>query len=283
MARRKLLIAAVIVGLFAAALLYLYATALETRTREFQRDQVEVVKAARNIPAGTPLTRDRLTTELVPQRFLPPNPLLQSDLEIFLNNPVSMNIDEGAMILTSDFAVEREARNLAAKIPAGERAYAVAVDSVSGVAGLLEPGDRVDILGTFPMGDREQMVVDESGGKSAGYATLAVLQAVTVLAVGQRMSQVEESNGPGRTYSTLTISVTIGEAELLTLLQTRGKLTYLLRSREDLDLARVQPVMLKDVMARLSLLNEDRVERVVRQANGLQVDYGDRDSKTYPQ
>ncbi|MEZ4458904.1 MAG: SAF domain-containing protein [bacterium] len=71
MAKKKLLIAAVMVGLFAAALLYLYASQLEKEKEELVRDQVEVVKAARNIPAGTPLAKDKITTEQVPQRFLP--------------------------------------------------------------------------------------------------------------------------------------------------------------------------------------------------------------------
>ncbi|MFU8807399.1 MAG: SAF domain-containing protein, partial [Bradymonadaceae bacterium] len=71
MAKKKLLIAAVMVGAFAALLLYLYASQLDEQYAPFTENEQEVVKAARDIPAGTPLTRDRITTERVPAKFLP--------------------------------------------------------------------------------------------------------------------------------------------------------------------------------------------------------------------
>ena len=94
MAKKKLLVAAILVGAFAAVLLWLYAEQLDDEHKELIADQVEVVKAARNIPAGTPLTKDRITTEKVPRKFLPPNPLLESELNIYLGTPVAVNVEE---------------------------------------------------------------------------------------------------------------------------------------------------------------------------------------------
>ncbi len=92
--------------LLCGGLFYLYVSQIEScGGREFVRPQVEVVKAARNIPAGTPLTKDRITTEMVPERFLPPNPLLIEDLNIYLGIPFAVNVEEGAMVLASDFSV----------------------------------------------------------------------------------------------------------------------------------------------------------------------------------
>ena len=101
MAKKKLLVAALLVGLFAAGLLYLYAKQLDDEHQKLVEDQVAVIKAARTIPAGTKLTKDKVTTENVPRKFLPPNPLLESDLNIYLDSPVAVNIEDGAMILTS--------------------------------------------------------------------------------------------------------------------------------------------------------------------------------------
>jgi pilus assembly protein CpaB len=266
MAKKKLLIAAVMVGLFAAALLYLYASQLEKEKDELVRDQIEVVKAARNIPAGTPLSKDKITTEQVPQRFLPPNPLLENDLNIYLGTPLAVNVEEGAMILTSDFSVQEVSRTLSSKIPPQERAMSVAVDAISGVSGLLRPGDRIDILGTFPIGTKDQVVTDEKGEEGVGYVTMTMLQNVTLLATGQELSDVTnaENQQRGNSYATVTLSVTIDEAELLTIAQTRGKMTLLLRNRDDVDVSTVSKRTLRQVMEELEIIQAIRTKRTVK-------------------
>lgn len=281
MAKKKLLIAAIIVGLFAAVLLYLYASQLQKGTDELMRDQREVVKAARNIQAGTPLTKDRITTEKVPERFLPPNPLLEADLNIYLNTPFAVNVEQGAMILTSDFSVQEVSRTLSSKIPPDERAMSMPVDAISGVSGLLKPGDRVDILATFPVGNKEEVVVDERGEDGVGYITLSLLQNVTLLAVGQEISDIPTGDQRQQAgYSTVTLSVTIDEAELITISQTRGKMTLLLRNRDDVNMHTVSRRTLREVMEQLEIIQAARTARTKSkpkvQAPTIEVERGDR-------
>lgn len=265
MAKKKLLVAAILVGAFAAVLLYLYAEQLDDEHEALVADQVEVVKAARNIPAGTPLTKDRITTEKVPRKFLPPNPLLESELNIYLGTPVAVNVEEGAMILTSDFSVAEVSRTLSSKIPPEERAMSIPVDAISGVSGLLRPGDRVDILGTFPIGTKEELVQDAQGNKAVGYVTMTLLQNVTLLAVGQEISDVptgEKGKRRRGSYSSVTASVTIDEAELLTIAQTRGKMTLLLRNREDVEVSTITKKTLREVLEDLEVIQEKRQIRI---------------------
>lgn len=272
MAKKKLLVAAILVGAFAAVLLWLYAEQLDDEHQALVADQVEVVKAARNIPAGTPLTKDRITTEKVPRKFLPPNPLLESELNIYLGTPVAVNVEEGAMILTSDFSVAEVSRTLSSKIPPEERAMALAVDAISGVSGLLRPGDRVDILGTFPIGTKEELVEDAQGNKAVGYVTMTLLQNVTMLAVGQEISDVPTGDGAkrGGSYSTVTLSVTIDEAELLTIAQTRGKMTLLLRNREDVEVTTITKKTLREVLEDLEVIQEKRQIRIRKKPKKVQ-------------
>lgn len=261
MAKKKLLIAAVLVGAFAAVLLWLYAEQLDDRHEALVADQISVVKAARNIPAGTALTKDVIATEQVPQKFLPPNPLLEADLNIYLGTPLAVNVEEGAMVLTSDFSVTEISRNLSSKIPHAERAMSVPVDVISGVSGLLRPGDRVDMLGTFPVGNEEDMVPDASGGDSVGYVTMTLLQNVTLLAVGQEISDVPSGSDQHQQrggYASVTASVTIDEAELLTIAQTRGKLTLLLRNREDVEVSTITKKTLREVLEDLEVIQQQR-------------------------
>jgi pilus assembly protein CpaB len=269
MAKKKLLIAALMVGAFAALLLYLYASQIGDQHKELLENQTEIVKAARDIPAGTPLTRDRITTELVPAKFLPNNPLLRRDLEIYLDMPVSETIKEGSMIVTSDFATIEVSRSLSGRVPIGERAMSVPVDAISGVSGLLRPGDRVDILGTFPVGSEDEMIREAQGRESVGYVTMNLLQTVTLLAVGQEISDIPSAENRGQrgsAYSTVTMSVTPDEAELLVIAQTRGQLTFLLRHREDMETIPVTRKTLREVLEDLDVINRERQVRVVTRA-----------------
>jgi len=266
MAKKKLLIAAVVVGVFAAVLVYF---AIEQQNKKHEKlldDQVKVVKAARNIPAGTPLSREHTTIDKVPRQFLPGNVLQQKNVEVYLGQPLKDNVKEGSMIVTDDFEVSEVNKDLASKIPKGERAMALKVDNISGVSGLLKPGDRVDILGTFPVSGKDQ-VVPSGGGKAAtGYMTMTLLQNVTLLAVGQQATrQTGETARRGSGYSSVTMSVTIEEAELLTIAQTRGDLMLLLRNSNDVKIGRVKRKTLRGVLENLEVINERKKERVQKQ------------------
>ncbi len=263
MARKKLLIAAVVVGLFAAFLVYLYAQQQDERVEELTANPHQVMVAATDIAPGTPLTEELISTKEVPAQFLPANPLLREDLAYYLDQPVSGSIDAGDMILTSDFVVAEVARTLSARVPTGERAMTMPVDAISGVGGLLQPGDRVDILGTFPVGQEDELIPEAGGRDSIGFVTMTLLQNVTLLAVGQRISDM----GDGQYfagYSNVTLSLTPDEAELMIIAQTRGELTLLLRNREDMDTVPVTRRTLREVLEELDVLNRERKERVIR-------------------
>ena len=107
---KVLLVGLAMSGAAATTLTWLYAEQLDDEHEAIVADQIEVVKAHEKLPAGTPLTKDRLRTEKVPRKFLPPNPLLESELSIYLGTPVAVTVDEGAMILTSDFSVPEYSR-----------------------------------------------------------------------------------------------------------------------------------------------------------------------------
>lgn len=263
MAKKKLLIAAVVVGLFAALMVWLYGQQVQEEKEVYTANQQEVVVAATDIPSGAPLREQDITTRGVPERFLASGALLARDVEIYLDQPLSQGVDAGEMIMTGDFAVSEVSRTLSGRIPTGERAITVPVDAISGVGGLLTPGDRVDLLGTFPIGQEDELIPEASGGESMGYVTMSLLQNVTLLAVG---SQISDTSGrehqAGGGYGHVTLSLTPDEAELMVIAQTRGELNMLLRNREDLDQVPVTRRTLREVLEELEILNREREERV---------------------
>lgn len=62
-----------------------------------------VVKAATTLHPGTVLSLENVDVESVPERFLPPNPVLFRDLHKFEGRRLNIEIEAGAMILDSDF------------------------------------------------------------------------------------------------------------------------------------------------------------------------------------
>ncbi|WP_153306624.1 Flp pilus assembly protein CpaB [Desulfogranum japonicum] len=140
-------------------------------------DLVPVVVANVDIPAYTKLDKTMIRTFAVPRKFIPPS-ALQSIEEA--NKRVSLvPILKGDHILETMVSGQNQAVGLSLKIRQGYRAVSVGVDAIRGVSGLLRPGDKVDVLGTFKI----------ENGDSSKQRTFTVLRNILVLAVGRNMGQ----------------------------------------------------------------------------------------------
>jgi len=104
------------------------------------------------------------------------------------------------------------------KIPEGHRAMTVAVDQVSGVAGFITPGSKVDVvLTTTPPGKDEPI-------------SKIVHRNIPVLATGQ---VIEQKDGQPVVVPTVTLDVAPEEAERLAMSTSQGRLQMLLRRAGD--------------------------------------------------
>lgn len=110
---------------------------------------------------------------------------------------------------------------LAAVLEPGMRAVSVAVDEAAANAGLIFPGDRVDMVLSQVMGaEGAQRRVSET-----------VLRDVRVIAMGRRLRTEEAGSGaPSGPARTATLEVTPQGAEQVALVTELGKLTLSLRS-----------------------------------------------------
>jgi pilus assembly protein CpaB len=103
----------------------------------------------------------------------------------------------------------------------------IRVDDTSTIAGLIQPGDHIDILGTFK---------SPSDSRSEPETTITLLQNVVVLAIGQVTSARSSGMRGDRGFSgMLTILVTPEEASLLIHAQRVGRLYNVLRNPEDIE------------------------------------------------
>lgn len=82
-------------------------------------DTMDIAKAASDLPEGTILMPSMVVIESVPTRFLPPNMIEERDLGLYVGERLSAGLEEGAMILDSDFTALRSSdHELCGEVPA---------------------------------------------------------------------------------------------------------------------------------------------------------------------
>jgi pilus assembly protein CpaB len=142
-----------------------------------------------------------------------------SKVEEVLDRPVVSNVLLDEPLLEGRLAAKGSGLGLAPTIPVGMRAVTVRVNDVSGAAGFVLAGLRVDVLvtGHPPSGDSNM--------------TTTVLQNVLVLSAGQAMQA--DARGTPVSVSTVTLLVTPTDAETLTLANGEGRIQLVLRNSSD--------------------------------------------------
>lgn len=146
--RRTLLVfVAIALAVVAALANFLYVRGIESRAFDNAR-MVEVFVASGEIPKDTPgeqAAAAAIKADRIPAKFRPGNAITSLDE---LKGLVSLStLSPNTVIVRGQFVEPRAAQvTFSQRIPAGNVAITVSVDQVRGVAGLLVPGDKVNIL-----------------------------------------------------------------------------------------------------------------------------------------
>ncbi|MGO8944133.1 MAG: Flp pilus assembly protein CpaB [Syntrophobacteraceae bacterium] len=141
---------------------------------------------------------------------------------------------------------------VSAVVHEGMRAIAVAGDKVIGLAGLIQPGNYVDILVTVqdPQNDRLHL-------------TKTVLENIRVLATGTMTDNKGDTTKPAP-VDVFTVEVTPKEGQELSLAAVQGKLHFALRNVTDrnpvLTLASRVPELLESYRPRMQKVSEPEVK-----------------------
>jgi pilus assembly protein CpaB len=226
--KRVALAAAVVLG--AASLGLVYQDREEFRKRVSGGEPVPVLVAATEIPAGVLLSEDMLVTREIPESYIEARHIRASDANKAIGIRTTMGLRSNESVLWTDLASSSEEhRVLSGLIKKGMRAITVRIASGATLGGLLRPGDRIDLL---LRAERETESV-----------VMPLLQNVLVLAVGSDMGRVEHNLMQAvMGGSDLTLSVTVQQAQALTLAQGEGSITASLRNPNDILVERDQPV-----------------------------------------
>jgi pilus assembly protein CpaB len=185
-----------------------------------------VLVAAANLPTGLFIKEEHLRWQAWPSDAVDPNYLLQekTDIATVVGAVVRRGISAGEPIVAGKVVKPGDRGFLAAVLKPGMRAVTFGISEISGLAGMVFPGDRVDMLLTHELPGTE-----EQEGE-ARRASETVLENVRVLAIGQRLDDQAETPVEGKTA---TIEVTPKQAEMVAVLVELGRISLALRSLAD--------------------------------------------------
>ena len=150
---------------------------------------------------------------------------------------VRLQIPSGQPITDQMFVLPGERGFLAAVLKPGMRAVSIKINPASGVSGLAQPGDRVDLIWVY------SMRTPGAGRRSTTKVAETLLVRVRLLAIDQNLGQPQRGKATktktkpaGRLrkkkikISTATVELTPKQAEMIAVALTKGAITLSLNS-----------------------------------------------------
>jgi pilus assembly protein CpaB len=185
-------------------------------------DMVSVFLAKQPINLGDTIKPDLVTLEDYPKGKLPPGAI--TSLDELKDRRARQRILPGMPIVDGWLLGKGETGDdVTTLVPKGFRIVPVRVDAVSGVAGLIKPGDRVDVL--VHVRENASMGILKT-------STQTFLQNVKIFAV----DDVFRRDGDGEqsvAAKTISLVVTPPQAELVTLATEMGTVRLVMRNSDD--------------------------------------------------
>jgi pilus assembly protein CpaB len=194
----------------------------EIATAQAPEETIQVIIAAGDLHQGRTITAEDLKMRALPPDYVPDSVLRQPDQVI--GRVPRERILKGEFIRDERLADPEAGVGLNAIIPRGMRAVSVSLRGANAVSGFLNPGNYVDVLATV------QAQVDRE------VETITLLQAVTVLAVNDRLGG-GAATANDKAKPSVTLAVTPEQAERLTHADEMGNITLALRN--DIDVTQV--------------------------------------------
>ena len=181
---------------------------------------VEVVVASVAIPAGEAFSERNLAKKAIPSAGTGRRNVPAGEYELLLGARAKAAVAEGEPILWSDVEEPYDTETLSRTVLPGRRALTIGVDTTSSFAGLLAPGDRVDLLAETPDGTGTEWIRD-----------------IPVIAVDRHHGRLARPNDPPDA-GTVTLMVTPREGARIARSSGAGKLHWFLRNPEDNTVSR---------------------------------------------
>lgn len=263
---------AVLAGLGTLTHLKLLERRLEQRLTPPEKQTVQVVVAAQNLPVGSRVNAATMAVRTVPADFVNSEVITASMFDAVDGAILNKSLGQGKM-LSNDYFDLNIPKDFSGTIQLGNRAVTIQVGEINSIAGLIRPGNFVDIAARIHGAN----VVGET---ESGEVIMPVLEDVLVLATDQKSARPNEDEFKNlqvsqrrQSYDTLTLEVTPKEAALLTLAEARGSIVATLRNPEDTAGFRYNRIGMSDLVGNAdTLFRQARAKFVNSELAGVHTD-----------
>ena len=206
------------------------------QTRESNRIPTQpVVVAAQDIPEGGRIERIALVVKEWPAATVPAGAF--TNIDSVVGRVTRIPVFNGEPLVPGRLAPAGTGPGLEVKITPGKRAMALKINDVAGIAGLIQPNSRVDVLVTLN---------DEEFNKQRAKLFMSNMR---VLSVG---TQVERgADGKPIPAAVAALEVTPEESERLAVAMSQGTIQLVLRGYGDPDSIKTRGATSTDVMTQL--------------------------------
>lgn len=191
---------------------------LEAPWAKSRMPTVPVVVASRDIPEGAVIDFYALKVAHWPAGTVPPG--AYTSVDDVDHRMARIGIHKGEAIVPSRLIPDGIGAGLEVKLTPGKRAYSVRVSDAVGMADLIHPNSRVDVM----------VVIDDARHPGRRMAKL-FMQNIRVLAIGPMVGRTTDGSIPPAFVGTL--EVTSYEAEVLAIAASQGSLQFVLRGTAD--------------------------------------------------
>ena len=189
-----------------------------------------ILIAGRDLQAGSLLKPDDIGTVQVAHDKMSEGAATDNSTNrrVLVGGMIRRRIAAGEALLVRDMLRLGEHGFLAAVLSAGMRAVTIGVDAITGSAGLIWPGDRVDVLLTHELSDPNRPVAQRVAAET-------VLANVRVIAIDQQLVQGAAPGADGKSATTVTLEVTARQSERISVATRLGRLSLVVRAARSRD------------------------------------------------
>lgn len=189
-----------------------------------QVEMENIFVALEDIDINEPITPEMVKLEPWPADKIPEGAI--RELEHVENRRPRSRLFTGEVILEGKLFGSEEDRGASKLIPKGYRVQAIRVTADSSVAGLVLPGDRVDVLVYL-------QVVNQADRSQKKQMTRTILTNCRVFAVNEQIHRETDAQGNSIAAKTVSLLVTPKQAEILVLASKLGSLSLSLRPPDE--------------------------------------------------
>ena len=178
-----------------------------------------VVIAQKDMAEGASIDRMAVVVAQWPVQTIPAGAF--TSIDSVAGRVTRVAVFKGEVLVPGRLAPDGTGAGLEVKIAPGKRALSFRINDVSGIAGLIQPNSRVDIV----------VVMD--GGAEKGRIAKLFMENMRILAIGSAPQRSEDGRPINATVA--TVEVTPSEGEQLALVTAQGQIQLMLRGYGDPD------------------------------------------------